>query len=82
MNLQAEKRFTDTSLQINLKFINRYADTWPAGITALSGGVLDLNKLITHTFPLERAVEAMQMCSDVTKGSIKIHVVDDKEVEG
>jgi L-iditol 2-dehydrogenase len=60
-----------------LKFINRYRDTWPAGIQALSGGILNLDKLITHTFPLERAVEAMELAGDVSKGSIKVQVVDD-----
>jgi L-iditol 2-dehydrogenase len=67
-------------LQINLKFINRYADTWPAGISALSGGILNLDKLVTHTFPLEEAVSAMELCADISKGSIKVHVVDNKEL--
>ncbi|RDW84322.1 hypothetical protein BP6252_01912 [Coleophoma cylindrospora] len=67
--------------EINLKFINRYTDTWPAGISALSGGILDLDMLVTHTFPLEEAKEAMQLCSDVTKGSIKVQVVDNVDVE-
>ncbi|KAK2768597.1 hypothetical protein FQN54_000453 [Arachnomyces sp. PD_36] len=65
--------------EINLKFINRYRDTWPAGISALSGGVLDLDRLVTHRFPLERAVEALELCSDITKGSIKVQVVDEEE---
>ncbi|KAH6669213.1 putative alcohol dehydrogenase [Halenospora varia] len=67
--------------EINLKFINRYADTWPAGISALTGGVLNLDKLVTHTFPLEQAIAAMKLCSDVSKGSIKIHVIDDKDID-
>ncbi|KAH7399966.1 putative alcohol dehydrogenase [Cadophora sp. MPI-SDFR-AT-0126] len=67
--------------EINLKFINRYTDTWPAGISALSGGVLNLDKLITHTFQLEKATDALQLCSDVTLGSIKVQVVDDQDVE-
>ncbi|KAH8593956.1 putative alcohol dehydrogenase [Bisporella sp. PMI_857] len=67
--------------EINLKYINRYCDTWPAGISALSGGILNLDKLITHTFPLEQAIEAMELCSDVTRGSIKVHVVDDRDIE-
>lgn len=67
-------------LQINLKFINRYIDTWPAGISALSGGVLNLDSLITHTFPLERAIEAMELCSDISKGSIKVQVLDDEDI--
>jgi len=64
-----------------LKFINRYCDTWPAGISALGGGILNLDSLITHTFPLEDAVAAMELCSDVTKGSIKVQVVDDRVID-
>lgn len=64
-----------------MKFINRYTDTWPAGISALSGGVLNLDKLVTHTFPLDKALDAMEMCSNVALGSIKIQVVDDQDVE-
>lgn len=68
-------------LQINLKFINRYTDTWPAAISAFSGGILNLDKLITHTFSLENSLDALQLCSDVTKGSIKIQVVDERDID-
>lgn len=64
-------------LQIDLRFINRYRDTWPAGIACLSGGVLDLKKLVSHTFPLEKALEAFEMCADLSRGSIKTQVVDE-----
>lgn len=68
--------------EIELKFINRYNDTWPAGINALSsGGVLDLDALVTHTFPLEKAPEAMEFSADRSKGSIKIQIVDDQEIK-
>lgn len=67
--------------QINLKFINRYRDTWPAGIACLDGKVLDLRKLITHTFTLEEAVDALQLCSDTSKGSIKVQIVDDTDID-
>lgn len=66
--------------QINLKFINRYTDTWPAGIQALSGGIVNLDKLITHTYPLEDAISAMELCSNIAMGSIKIQIVDDQEI--
>ncbi|KAG9235730.1 putative alcohol dehydrogenase [Amylocarpus encephaloides] len=68
--------------EINLKFINRYSDTWPSGIRALEGEILDLDKLVTHTFPLEEAISAMELCGDITKGSIKVHVVDDRDDVG
>ncbi|KKY13672.1 putative sorbitol dehydrogenase [Diplodia seriata] len=66
--------------EINLKFINRYRDTWPAGISALSGGVINVKPLISHVFPLEQAKEALELCSDLSHGSIKVQVVDDTEV--
>jgi L-iditol 2-dehydrogenase len=68
-------------LKINLKFINRYCDTWPAGISVLGGGILNLDMLVTRTFPLEEAIEAMELCSDVTKGSIKVQVIDERDIE-
>ena len=66
--------------EINLKFINRYRDTWPRGIAALEGGVLDLDKLVTHTFPLEEADKALELASDPKRGGIKVQVVDEVEV--
>jgi len=64
-------------LQIDLRFINRYNDTWPAGIACLSGGILDLKPLVSHTFSLEMALEALQLSSNPANGSIKVQVVDD-----
>ncbi|KAI1489501.1 alcohol dehydrogenase [Biscogniauxia mediterranea] len=63
--------------EIDLRFINRYRDTWPAGIACIEGGILDLKKLVTHTFPLEKAIDALHVCSDTRNGSIKIQIVDD-----
>ncbi|KAI1099067.1 sorbitol dehydrogenase [Jackrogersella minutella] len=65
--------------EIDLKFINRYRDTWPAAIQCMSGGILDLNKLVTHKFPLEKAIDAFELCADVRNGSIKVHIVDEVE---
>ncbi|KAI0397515.1 GroES-like protein [Xylariaceae sp. FL0594] len=67
--------------EIDLKFINRYRDTWPAAIQCLSGGLMDLNKLVTHKFPLEKAVEAFELAADASKLSIKIHIVDEVDAE-
>ena len=67
--------------EIQMKFINRYRDMWPAAISLLGEGkVMDLDELVTHNFQLEYAVEAMKTCADRTSGSIKIHIVDDVEV--
>ncbi len=68
---------TSEPLQIDLKFINRYRDTWPAAIECTRGGIVDLNPLVTHKFPLERALEAFDLQTDPTKFSMKIHITDD-----
>ncbi|CAD0091926.1 unnamed protein product, partial [Aureobasidium vineae] len=66
---------------INLKFINRYTDTWPAGIAAVKGKLMDLKPLVSHVFPLEKAVDAMHICADLSQGSIKVQIVDDVEIK-
>lgn len=66
--------------QIDLKFINRYHDTWPPAIACISGGILDLKGLITHRVPLEKAVDAMNIASDPKNASIKVLIVDDADV--
>ncbi|KAF3051248.1 hypothetical protein E8E11_009488 [Didymella keratinophila] len=63
--------------EIDLKFINRYRDTWPAGLQCLAGGILDLKQLVSHTFPLERALEALHTCGDLSNGSIKVQIIDE-----
>ncbi|KAF7589884.1 hypothetical protein BBP40_003545 [Aspergillus hancockii] len=65
--------------EIDLRFINRYRDTWPPAIACIGGGVLDLKRLVTHTFSLEKAEEALQLCADPRNGSIKVLVVDEVE---
>ncbi|KAK3938176.1 alcohol dehydrogenase [Diplogelasinospora grovesii] len=66
--------------EIDLRFINRYRDTWPAGISCLSGGILDLKKLVSHVFPLEKAAEGLKLASDPRNGSIKVQIMDESEV--
>ncbi|CAG8898590.1 unnamed protein product [Penicillium egyptiacum] len=65
--------------EIDLRFINRYRDTWPPAVACLSGGILDLKKLVSHRFPLEKAEDALHLCADTRNGSIKVLVVDEQE---
>jgi L-iditol 2-dehydrogenase len=67
---------TDTCSQVDLKFINRYHHSWPVAIRLLQHGVLDLKPLVTHRFPLEKAVDALKASADRNSGSIKIHIED------
>lgn len=62
--------------EIDVKFINRYHDSWPAVIRLISNGVINVDLLISHRFPLEQAVEAMSLSSDPTRPSIKVLVED------
>ncbi|KAF2247447.1 sorbitol dehydrogenase-like protein [Trematosphaeria pertusa] len=65
--------------EIDLKFINRYRDTWPSGLQCLAGSILDLKSLVSHTFPLEKALDALHTCGDLSNGSIKVQIVDEVE---
>ncbi|KAL3478174.1 chaperonin 10-like protein [Aspergillus californicus] len=65
--------------EIDLKFINRYRDTWPPAMACLAGGLLDLKALVSHRFPLERAKEALELCADREQPSIKVVIVDEVE---
>ncbi|KAF2465389.1 sorbitol dehydrogenase [Lindgomyces ingoldianus] len=66
--------------EISLKFINRYRDTWPGGLQCLGGKILDLKPLVTHIYPLEKALDALHTCSHLSNGSIKVQIVDDVDV--
>jgi L-iditol 2-dehydrogenase len=45
----------------------------------LAGGILDLKPLVSHTYPLEHALDAMHTCGDLTNGSIKVQIIDEIE---
>jgi L-iditol 2-dehydrogenase len=70
--------------EIQLRFINRYHDTWPAAIRALEGGLVDRAKfesLVTDKFSLEDAVQALEFSANAHKRTdgrttIKIQIVD------
>ncbi len=64
--------------EIDIKFSNRYHDSWPTVINMISNGIIKVDDLVTHKFPLERADEAIELVSDPTKGSIKVLIEDVK----
>lgn len=45
----------------------------------MGGGILDLKKLVSHTLPLENAMDALNLCADSKTPSIKVLVIDDVE---
>jgi L-iditol 2-dehydrogenase len=45
----------------------------------MSGGILDLKPLVSHTFPLEKALDALHTCADLSNGSIKVQIIDERD---
>lgn len=43
----------------------------------MAGGILDLKRLVSHTIPLEKAIDALNICADATTPSIKVLVMDE-----
>lgn len=60
--------------EIDLQFQQRYTNTWPAAIRALGSGTVDLQRLITHRYPLERATEAFDAMTKPDSGVIKAQI--------
>ncbi|KAI9842745.1 MAG: L-arabinitol 4-dehydrogenase [Sclerophora amabilis] len=60
--------------EIDLKFQYRYCNTWPRAIRLVEGGVIDLQKLVTHRFELKDALEAFETAADPKTGAIKVQI--------
>ncbi len=67
--------------EIDVKFINRYNDSWPAVMNLIANKVIDVDSMITHTFPLEKADEALRTCGDLKVFSVKVQVEDNVKPE-
>ncbi|KAI9759296.1 MAG: L-arabinitol 4-dehydrogenase [Chaenotheca gracillima] len=60
--------------EVDLQFQYRYCNTWPRAIRLVEGGLLNLEKLVTHRFKLEDAVEAFKTAADPKTGAIKVQI--------
>jgi L-iditol 2-dehydrogenase len=65
--------------EIALKFLFRYRDTWPRAIRLVSSGKIDVKKIVTAKFPLERAKEAVEHAANRSIFSVKTLIVDGDE---
>lgn len=64
--------------EIDVRFLFRYINTWPLVIRMLKGKKLPgVEKMITHTFRLEDAVEAFETAADPKRGAVKVQIVDE-----
>ncbi|KAF2090982.1 GroES-like protein [Saccharata proteae CBS 121410] len=60
--------------EVDLQFQYRYANTWPRAMRLVTGGVIDMKKLVTHRYDLEKAVEAFKTAADPKTGAIKVQI--------
>lgn len=51
-------------------------EQYPKALRIVSGGLINLKPLLTHTFPLNKAVEAFHVAADPAKGAIKVQIID------
>lgn len=58
--------------EVDLQFQQRYVNMWPRAIRVLGSGMVNLKKLVTHSFTLENGIEAFKVASDPKSGSIKV----------
>lgn len=62
--------------EIDVQLQYRYAHQYPKAIRLVSEGLINLKPLVTHRFPLNKAVEAFQTAADPTTGAIKVQIQD------
>ncbi|WWD10504.1 chlorophyll synthesis pathway protein BchC [Kwoniella europaea PYCC6329] len=64
--------------EVNIVTSFRYQQSWPVVIRLVAEGVLgDVDALITHTFPVERTIDAFETCADRSNLAIKVQIVDE-----
>ncbi len=65
---------TLSNRELDVRGVFRYANTYPAAVSLVASGQVDLKPLVTHHFPLERVGEAMETAHSRTGGAIKVVV--------
>ena len=63
--------------EIDLQFQYRYANTWPRAIRLVESGVIDMKRLVTHRFSIDKAVDAFNTAADPKTGAIKVQIQSD-----
>lgn len=66
--------------EVDVKFVNRYRDSWPPVINLIASGKVDVKKFVTHKFSLEQANKALETVRNPKIPSIKVMVCDDVEL--
>ena len=56
---------------LTIKYVRRMKHTYPRAIQMVRDGLIDVESLITHRFPLEKAAEAYQLVASYEDGVVK-----------
>lgn len=56
---------------LTIKLVRRMKHTYPRAIRMVQRGMVDVNPLVTHVFPLERIVEAFEMVAAYDDGVLR-----------
>lgn len=62
--------------ELDVRGVNRYANTYPAAIALLASGKLDVRPLVSHRFPFDRVVEAFDFAVEHPEETIKVMIGD------
>ncbi len=60
--------------ELDVRGVNRYANTYPTAISLLASGQLDVHPLISHRFPFDRVVEAFDFALEQRAETVKVLV--------
>ena len=58
--------------EIDIRGIFRYANCYPAAISMVASGKINVKPLVTHRYNLKDAIKAFETARDGTGGAIKV----------
>jgi L-iditol 2-dehydrogenase len=60
--------------EVDIMGIFRYANVYPYAIQLVSNGRMNIDPLVTHHYPLDNVVEALDMAHERRDGAVKVMV--------
>jgi len=60
--------------EVNIKGVFRYANCYPMALAMVASGKVNVKKLITHNFTIEKSLEAFETAKTGAGGAIKVMI--------